>query len=115
MDNLTMDSVLAKHLRNIVPVQACMLNSKVTRIREAYIKKLEALYQDHGVWDKLEGLAKSADFPVTLEAARALENLDQNLREKNNARGREKVPQTKRGPLRIQPTSQGMAGQMPRI
>ena len=115
MDNLTMGSVLAKHLRNIVTVQACMLNSKVTRIREAYIKKLEALYQDHGVWDKLEGLAKSADFPVTLEAARALENLDQNLREKNNARGREKVPQTKRGPLRIQPTSQGMAGQMPRI
>ena len=36
MVELTMGSVLGKHLRNIVPVQACRLNSKVTRIREAY-------------------------------------------------------------------------------
>ena len=77
MANFTMGSVLRKHSRNIVPVQACRLNSKVTRIREAYIDKLEVLYQEHGVWDKLEGLEKSADFPVTREAAWALENLDQ--------------------------------------
>ena len=53
------------------------MNSKVTRIREAYIEKLEMLYQENGVWDKLEELAKSADFPVTQEAARPLEGLDQ--------------------------------------
>ena len=53
------------------------MNSKVTRTREAYIEQLEALYQEDGVWDKLEGLAKSADFQVTAEAAQALENLDQ--------------------------------------
>ena len=90
------------------------MNSKVTRTRYAYNEQLEALYQEHGVWDKLEGLAKSADFPVTLEASQALENLDQ-LTEKKNARGREKVPQTKCRPLRMQPTSQEMAGQVPHI
>ena len=77
MANLAMGSVLGKHLKNIVPVQVCRLNSKVTQAREAYIKQLEALYQEHGVWDKLEGLAKSAEFKVILEAAWALENLDQ--------------------------------------
>ena len=111
MADLTMSLMLGKHLKNIAPVQARWLNSKVTRTREAYIKQLEALYQEHGIWDKLEGLAKSADFPVTEEAAQALENLDQ-LTEKTNARGRKKMPQTRSGPLRIQPTSQGMAGQM---
>ena len=77
MANLTMGSVLGKHLRSMVSVQTRRLNSKVTRIRDTYIKKLEVLYQEHGVWDKLERLSKLADFLVTQEAARALENLDQ--------------------------------------
>ena len=74
MANLT---ISIKHLKNIVSVQARRLNSKVTRTREAYIEQLEALYQEHGIWDKLEGLAKSAEFPVTEETAQALKNLDQ--------------------------------------
>ena len=65
MSDLTMGLVLGKHMKNIVPVQARRLNSKVIWIRESYIEKLELLYQDHGVWDKLEELAKLADFPVT--------------------------------------------------
>ena len=44
MVNLTMSLVLGKHLKNIVPVQAHRLNSKVTRTRDAYIEQLEALY-----------------------------------------------------------------------
>ena len=51
--DLTMGSVLGKHIRNIVPVQARRLNTKNQRARETYIKKLELLYQEHGVWDKL--------------------------------------------------------------
>ena len=41
------------------------------------MEQLEVLYQERGVWDKLEGLVKSADVPVRAEAAQALENLDQ--------------------------------------
>ena len=72
-----MGLVIGKHMKNIVPVQAHRLNSKVIRIREAYIEKLEFLYQEHGVWDKLEEIAELADFPVTPEAVSALEGLNQ--------------------------------------
>ena len=65
MVDITMSSVLGKHLNNNVPMWARRFNSKVTRMWEAYIEKLEDLYLEHGVWDKLEALAKTADFPAS--------------------------------------------------
>ena len=36
---------------------------------------LEELYKEHGVWGKLEALAKTANFPASKEVAQALENM----------------------------------------
>ena len=74
--DLTMGSVLGKHMKNIVPVQARRLNTKNQRAREAYIEKLQLLYQEHGTWDKLVQAEKSSNYPVSKEAAKALENMD---------------------------------------
>jgi len=38
---------------------------------------MELLYQEHGVWNKLLEAAKLADYPVSEEANKALEGLDQ--------------------------------------
>ena len=76
MAGLTISSVLGKHLENIVPIQGCQLNLKVTRIQEAYIEKLEEMYLEHGVWEKVEALAKTADFRASEEASHALEGMD---------------------------------------
>ena len=64
-------------MKNIVPVQARQLNTKNQRAREAYIKELELLYQEHRVWDKLVQAGKSANYPVSVEASKALEGMDQ--------------------------------------
>ena len=61
-----------KTYEKIVPVQARRVNTKKQRAREAYTKRLELLYQEHGVWDKLLETEKSADYPVLEEAAKAL-------------------------------------------
>ena len=68
--------MLGEHLEHIVPVQARRLNSKVTRIRDGYNDKLDELYDEHGVWERLEALAKRVNFHASKEAARALENMD---------------------------------------
>ena len=60
-----------------MPVQAHRLNTKNQRAREAYIERLELLYQEHRVWDKLMEAEKSGDYPVSEEATKALEGLDQ--------------------------------------
>ena len=64
-------------MKNIVPVQARRLDTKNQRAREAYIEKLQLLYQEHGVWDKLVHAKKSSNYPVSKEAASALEKMDQ--------------------------------------
>ena len=38
---------------------------------------LEALFLEHGIYKKLEALAEIADYPVSKEAAQALEDIDQ--------------------------------------
>ena len=74
--DLTISSVLGTNLPKIVPPKARRLHSKVKRIREAYITKLEASFKAHGVLENLKSLAAKASFPVSDEVARALEGID---------------------------------------
>ena len=69
MADLKIGSVLGKHLKHIVAVHTCQLNLKVTQIRDAYNNKIEELHDEHRVWDKIEALAKTANFSASKEAA----------------------------------------------
>ena len=70
-----MSSVLEKGTNNIALPEARMLNTKVKRIRQEYIERLEVLFLEHGIYKKLEALTKTADYPVSEEAACALEGI----------------------------------------
>ena len=74
--DFTMESILGKHLKKIVPPPARRLNSKVKKIRQEYINRLENSFRKHGIYEKLLVLESRATYPVTEEVAKALEALD---------------------------------------
>ena len=71
-----MGSVLGQHVKRVVHPDARKLNSKVEKIREAYIDRLEGLFDEHQVLKKLEAIAAVAEHPLAEEAQAALERLD---------------------------------------
>ena len=61
---------------------------------------------------KLEALAKTAVYPVSEEAAQALEGIDRLSSDLMQCSGG-KVPQAPHGPLQVQPKSKVVTGHMP--
>ena len=74
--DFTMESVLGKNLKKIVPPKARRLNSKVKKIRQEYINRLENSFRAHGIYETLVRLEAKATYPVSEEVATALEKLD---------------------------------------
>ena len=65
--DLSMSSVLGKHIQKIAPAHARKLNSRVKRIREAYITQLEKTFKEHGIYEKLPARSGKTDYPATKE------------------------------------------------
>ncbi|KAL7536732.1 hypothetical protein ACHAXR_007366 [Thalassiosira sp. AJA248-18] len=65
--DFTVSSVLGANFR---------LNSKVGRIRDAYIERLEGAFKEHGIYEKLLSLQASASYPASAEAEAALKGID---------------------------------------
>ena len=77
MIDVTIASILGRNLPKIVPPRAQRLSAKIPQIREEYIKLLEQCFEQHGVFKILVKLSNEAEFPISLEAERALNKLDQ--------------------------------------
>ena len=77
MLDISLDSLLGKRLNRVVPVKARKLNSKVGRIRQKYVDKLEELFKQHNIYRRLLELEKKASFPASKEVKETLEQLDQ--------------------------------------
>ena len=77
MLDISLDSLLGKRLNRVVPVKARKLNSKVGRIRQKYVDKLEELFKQHNIYRRLLELEKKASFPASEEVKETLEQLDQ--------------------------------------
>ena len=75
----TIQSILGTNLPQIVPPAARQLNSKVDRIRISYIEKLEALFKEHTIYNRLQVLAKNAAHPASADARSALEVLNNQM------------------------------------
>ena len=76
MADFTEASLLGVNLPNIVPPDARRLTCKIERIRSKYIKDLEEKFERHNILERLKKLSKDATFPVSEEAAEALEKID---------------------------------------
>ena len=77
----TIQSILGTNIPTIIPPAARWLNSKVDRIRIPYIEKLEALFKEHNILERLHELSTKADHPVLADASAALEALDNQYKE----------------------------------
>ena len=75
----TIQSILGTNLPKIIPPAARQLNSKVDCIRIPYTEKLEALFKEHNIYDRLQALAKKAAHPGSADDRRALEVLDNQM------------------------------------
>ena len=73
MVDISLGSLLGKRLNKVVPVKARQLSSKVERIRIAYIKRLEGLFRQHNIYNRLLRLEKKASFPALQEVKSTLE------------------------------------------
>ena len=81
MIDITMESVLGATIPKIVPVKARRLNSKIKRVRDCYIEKLELLFHKHDILEKLRAVQWKVTYPVLAEAAAALEKIDNIMEE----------------------------------
>ena len=72
-------SIYGTNLSRIIPPAARQLNSKVDRIRIPYNEKLESLFREHNIYDRLQSLAKTAAHPSSANARHALEVLDNQI------------------------------------
>jgi hypothetical protein len=77
MLDISLDSLLGKRLNRVVPVKARKLNSKVGRIRQKYVDKLEELFKQHNIYRRLLEIEQKASFPASKEVKGTLEQLDQ--------------------------------------
>ena len=59
MVDISMGLLLGKQLNKVVPVKARQLLSKVERIQTAYIKRLENLFRQHNLYNRLLRLKKA--------------------------------------------------------
>ena len=75
----TIQSILGTNLPRIILPAAQRLNLKVDRIRIPYNEKLESLFREHNIYDRLQSLAKTAAHPLSADARRALEVLDNQM------------------------------------
>ena len=64
----TIQSILGTNIPKIIPSAARRLNSKVDRIRIPYVKKREALFKEHNVFERLRALLKNAACPASANA-----------------------------------------------
>ena len=76
MLDLTVRSVLGGKLQKLTPPAARRLNSKVKRVRVAYIARLEKLFKGNNIYERLLEIDKHAEYPLSDEAAKALEAID---------------------------------------
>ena len=80
--NISKRSLLGTQGPRIKPPAARRLNSKVKRIRQKYIDRLEELFKKHRVLEKLIELEAGAEKEeLSTEAREALENLDKLITE----------------------------------
>ena len=70
---ISMNSLLGTHRSRVKLQRARRLNSKVRRICQSYIDKLEECFEKHNILARLKVLDKKADFPVSKEATKLLE------------------------------------------
>ena len=76
MADFTEQSLLGVNLPNIVPPDGRRLNCKIERIRTRYIEDLEAKFERHNILERLKKISKEASYPISAEAAEALEKID---------------------------------------
>ena len=67
----TIQSILGTNLPKIIPPVARRLNSKVDRICIPYTEKIEALFKEQNIYDRLQALTKKAAHPASADARRA--------------------------------------------
>ena len=79
--DVTIQSILGTNLPKIILLAARRLNSKVECIRIPYIEKLDALFKEHNIYDRLQALAKKAAHPASEDSCTALEVFDNQMEE----------------------------------
>ena len=62
MADATIQSILGTNIPKIIPPAARRLNSKVDRIRIPYIEKLDVLFKEHNIFERLQALSTKAGF-----------------------------------------------------
>ena len=72
----TIQSILGTNIPKIILLAARRLNSKVDRIRIPYVEKLEALFKEYNIFERLQALSTNADHPASADARAALEALN---------------------------------------
>ena len=81
MADATIQSILGTNLPTITPPAARRLNSKVDRIRIPYVEKLEALFKEHNILERLQALSIKVDHPVSADVSAPQEALDNQYEE----------------------------------
>lgn len=79
MADFTQASVHGVKLPNIVHSAARQLNAKIERIRSKYIEDLEDKFERHKILERLQEIDANASFPLSDEAAQALEKMDKEM------------------------------------
>ena len=77
----TIQSVLGTNIPKIIPPAERRLNSKVDRIRIPYVEKLEALFKEHNIFERLQALLTKANHPALAYARAALEALNNQFKD----------------------------------
>ena len=72
-------SILGVKLPRVVAAEARRLNSKIDRVREAYIDRLEASFKESRILERLREIKRTATYPLSKEAAEALEKIDREM------------------------------------
>ena len=75
----TQASVLEVNLPRVVAQETIRLNSKIDRIREPYIKRLEKAFKESRVLERLREIKRTVTYPLSQEAADALEKIDKEM------------------------------------
>ena len=60
-------------------MEARRLNSKIDRVREAYIDRLEASFKESQVLERLKEIKRTVTYPLSQEATDALEKIDREM------------------------------------
>ena len=76
MAGITVQSLLGTKLPKITRASARKLNSKVRRARVKCIAKLKKLFKAHAIYGRLPEIDKTTQYPISVEAANALEAID---------------------------------------